>query len=48
MRSWLGLALWLVIGFGVTGLLALALQNAHTVPQQAHDLRDVRSAESPP
>jgi hypothetical protein len=48
MRSWLGLALWLAIGFGLTGLVALALEKSHTVPQQQHDLRDVRSAAAPP
>jgi hypothetical protein len=47
MRNLLSLALWLAIGFGLTALVARELEKSHTVQQQVHDLRDVRSAEAP-
>jgi len=47
MRSWLGLGLWLVIGLGLTGLTAIALEKSHTAQHLPHDLRDVRSEEAP-
>ena len=47
MRNLISLAVWLAIGFGLTEVVAIALEQSRTVPQQAHDLRDVRSAEAP-
>jgi hypothetical protein len=47
MRSLRSLALWLAVGFGLTALVVSELEKSRTVPQQARESRDVRSAEAP-